>query len=284
MTEGFTTQSVAKGVWHIEDSRGGVMYLVAGAERALLIDTGWGADAPLAGSGRSLAELVATLTPLPVEVVNTHAHPDHMGGNGQFPQVYIHTNDLPQAQDSGTTLIAIYDGYRFDLGQRQVRVIGVPGHTPGSICLLDSQTRTLFSGDSPRPGPIWLHVGTALSVQEFSFGLQRLRTFAGDFDVIAPSHGKPGPAGTLIDDLIACAAGILSGELVGKPQETRFGECLLAELGSAGVMYKADKIHWRFPWREGERIVSPEVHADRTATFRVKAPKAEGALQFWGEL
>ena len=84
--------------------------------------------------------------------------------------------------------------------------------------------------------------------------------------------------GTLIDDLIACAAGILSGELVGKPQETRFGECLLAELGSAGIMYKADKIHWRFPWMQGERIVSPEVHADRTVTFRVKAPKADRVL------
>ncbi len=280
MSEGFSTQSVAKGVWYIEDSRGGVMYLVAGAERALLIDTGWGSA--------GLNALVATLTPLPVVVVNTHAHPDHMGGNRQFPQVYIHTNDWPQAhaqaQDSGTTLVAIYDGYHFDLGQRQVRVIGVPGHTPGSICLLDSQTRILFSGDSPRPGPIWLHVGTALSVQEFSFSLQRLRTFAGEFDVIAPSHGKPEPAGALIDDLIACAAGILSGKLVGKPQETRFGECLLAELGSAGIMYKADKIYWRFGWMQGERIVSPEVHADRRVTFRVKAPKADRVMLTSGPL
>ena len=185
MTEEFKTQSVARGVWHIEDSRGGVMYLVAGEERALLIDTGWGTG--------DLPALVATLTPLPVMVVNTHAHPDHMGGNRQFPQVYIHLNDLPQAQDSGAALVAVYDGYQWDLGRRQIRVIGVPGHTPGSICLLDRETRILFSGDSPRPGPIWLHVGTALSVQEFGTGLQRLRAFAGEFDTIAPSHGKPGP-------------------------------------------------------------------------------------------
>ena len=276
MKEVFNTQVVAKGVWYIEDSRGGVMYLVAGTERALLIDTGWGPG--------DLSALVATLTPLPLVVVNTHAHPDHMGGNGQFPQIYIHLRDLPAVQDTVTRHTAVYDGYCLDLGQRQVRVIGVPGHTPGSICLLDTETRIVFTGDSPRPGPIWLHVGSALSVQEFSFSMKRLRTFAGDFDTIAPSHGKPGPAGTLIEDLVTCASKIVSGELVGKPQETRFGECLLAEYGSAGIMYRADKINWRFEFMRGDRIISPEVHADRTVTFRVKAPKADRVLLTSGPL
>jgi enterochelin esterase-like enzyme/glyoxylase-like metal-dependent hydrolase (beta-lactamase superfamily II) len=270
MSDEFTTSPVADGVWHIEDNRGGVMYLVAGAERALLIDTGWGTG--------DLRAHVATLTPLPLLVVNTHGHVDHISGNGQFPQVYIHTNDLPLAQDSGTQLVAIYDGYRFDLGERQLRVIGVPGHTPGSICLLDRQARILFSGDSPRPGPIWLHMETALTVQVFRMSLARLQAFAGDFDVIAPSHGKPQPADSLLDDLESCAEKIVSGELVGKPQETRFGEGLLAECGSGAIMYKADRVRRRPLWLQGERIVSPEVHDDRTATFRVKAPKADRVL------
>lgn len=268
MTNEFKTQVIADGVWHIEDSRGGVMYLVAGQERALLIDTGWGTG--------DLPRLVATLTPLPVLVVNTHGHRDHTSGNGQFPQVYIHTRDLSLAQESGARLVAIYDGYRFDLGGRDIRVIGVPGHTPGSIGLLDRQARILFSGDSPRPGPIWLHLETSLTVQEFYHGLLRLRAFAGEFDVIAPSHGKPAPAGAWLDDLVACAEKILSGELAGQPQETRLGEGLLAEWGSAGIVYKADKVH--FSWMPRRGIVSPEVHADRTVTFRVQTPHAERVL------
>ena len=40
MADEFKTQVVAGGVWRIEDSRGGVMYLVASQEHALLIDTG----------------------------------------------------------------------------------------------------------------------------------------------------------------------------------------------------------------------------------------------------
>ena len=82
MTEGFTTQTAAEGVWHIRDSQGGVMYLIAGKERALLVDTGW-------GSG-DLPAHIATLTTLPLLVVNTHGHRDHTSGNGQFAEVHIH--------------------------------------------------------------------------------------------------------------------------------------------------------------------------------------------------
>ena len=46
-------------------------YLVVGEEKALLIDTGFGIY--------SLKEKVRGITELPVTVVNTHAHPDHMG-------------------------------------------------------------------------------------------------------------------------------------------------------------------------------------------------------------
>ena len=78
-----------------------------------------------------------------------------------------------------------------------------------------------------------------------------------------------------MNDLVACADGILSGELVGKPHETRFGEALLAELGGAGIMYHADRVRWDWLSRFRERIVSPEVHPDRRVTFRVKVPNAK---------
>jgi enterochelin esterase family protein len=43
-------------------------------------------------------------------------------------------------------------------------------------------------------------------------------------------------------------------------------------------LYQADRVRWQFFMRSGERVVSPEVHADRTVTFRVKAPNAEQML------
>jgi enterochelin esterase-like enzyme/glyoxylase-like metal-dependent hydrolase (beta-lactamase superfamily II) len=269
MTQDFTTQTVSDGVWHIEDSRGAVMYLIAGSERALLIDTGWGVG--------DLAAHVATLAPLPLLVVNTHGHRDHVTGNGQFAEVYLHTRDLHLVPSADTRLVPVHDGYVFDLGGRPVRVIGVPGHSPGSICLLDERSRILFTGDSPRPGPTWLHVPTALTVYAFRNSMRRLRALSSDFDTIAPSHGKPQPIDALLDDLVACAAGIMSGELAGRPHQTRSGDCLLAEYGSAGILYHADRVH-RLRGPSGERPLSPEVHADHRVTFRVKAPRAERVL------
>ena len=185
MAENFKTQRVADGVWHIEDSRGGVLYLIAGKKHALLIDTGWGTG--------NLPALIASLTPLPFEVVNTHGHRDHISGNNQFSEVYIHINDLALVDETSTQYIPIHDGYIFELGERQIRVIRVQGHSPGSICLLDTETRTLFSGDTPRPGPIWLHLETSLTVYHFARSIKHLLQFAGEFDTIAPSHGKPEP-------------------------------------------------------------------------------------------
>jgi enterochelin esterase-like enzyme/glyoxylase-like metal-dependent hydrolase (beta-lactamase superfamily II) len=279
MAEAFKTTPVAAGVWHIEDAQGGITYLVAGAERALLIDTGWGEGDPSSGvSGRSLATHITTLTSLPLLVVNTHGHRDHISGNSQFPEVHIHTNDLPLAQESGARLIPIHDGYVFDLGGRALRVIGVPGHSPGSIGLLDEQARILFSGDTPRPGPLWLHVPTALNVRAARASLARLRRFVAPSDLLAPSHGRPAPIGSILDDLIACADKVLSGELIGRPEESRFGPCLLAEWGSAAILYLEDRVHLNLAGLFGPRMVSPEVHADRRVTFRLKAPKAERVL------
>lgn len=57
------------------------MYLLEGEEKALLLDTGYGAG--------NLRPYVERLTEKPVIVANTHYHPDHSGGNGEFEEVYV---------------------------------------------------------------------------------------------------------------------------------------------------------------------------------------------------
>lgn len=135
-------------------------YLVLGADKALLIDTGFGLS--------DLKAHVRTLTDLPLMVVNTHVHPDHSGGNGQFDVVYVGEHETPETDDGvlfynipgqrdacdavkrggSYRFRHLRDGKGIDLGGRMLRVVEIPGHTKGSIALFDENTRLLLSGDA----------------------------------------------------------------------------------------------------------------------------------------
>ncbi|MGH9321978.1 MAG: MBL fold metallo-hydrolase, partial [Vicinamibacteria bacterium] len=98
------TQEVARGVWLVAEPSHVNTWLVGGSERAVLIDTGLGI-API----RPIAE---SLTSLPISVVNTHYHFDHVGGNYEFEEIAIHELGAPLlAQDVPRTILAAYMAY-----------------------------------------------------------------------------------------------------------------------------------------------------------------------------
>jgi len=68
--------TLASGVYRISDFRTANCYLVVGNEKAMLIDMGTGVG--------DLKGFIRTITPLPLIVVATHGHVDHIGGCGQF--------------------------------------------------------------------------------------------------------------------------------------------------------------------------------------------------------
>jgi glyoxylase-like metal-dependent hydrolase (beta-lactamase superfamily II) len=78
----FATRELAPGTWLVAEPGHVNNFLVAGRDRAVLIDSGLGI-----GDIRSIVE---SLTRLDVLVANTHHHWDHVGGNASFPEVAIH--------------------------------------------------------------------------------------------------------------------------------------------------------------------------------------------------
>ena len=81
------TPSQSQGnIWMISEHGNATCYLVTGSKYAMLIDTGIGVG--------DLAGLVRGLTDLPLIVVNTHGHPDHVGANYQFTEVWFPEKDL----------------------------------------------------------------------------------------------------------------------------------------------------------------------------------------------
>jgi glyoxylase-like metal-dependent hydrolase (beta-lactamase superfamily II) len=79
------------------------------------------------------------------------------------------------------------DGDGIELGGRDLRVIHTPGHTPDSICLLDSETGTLFGGDTVNTGPVYAQ-GEDSDVEEFRRSCRRLAGMAGEVSRVGVAH------------------------------------------------------------------------------------------------
>lgn len=174
MTAEYPYREIAPRVYMLNEFDVADCYLLVGEERALLIDTGTGLG-DLRTAVRRLAE------GRPVDVAATHGHVDHIGGRGQFPRIYVHTQDVAmvnqvnvpyrraffalqrQAAAYGVTrrdiqsglyrtdVLPMQEGQVFRLGGKNVRVFHMPGHTMGSVCLLDEEDGLLFTGDNLNP-------------------------------------------------------------------------------------------------------------------------------------
>jgi glyoxylase-like metal-dependent hydrolase (beta-lactamase superfamily II) len=82
----------------------------------------------------------------------------------------------------------VQGGDVIDLGGRTLSVIDLPGHTPGSIGLLDDEERALLSGDAVYDGEL-IDTLPESDVATYVRTMERLRTL--DVEVVYPGHGRP---------------------------------------------------------------------------------------------
>ena len=76
--------------WCINEFGCNNMYVLEGADRALVVDAGMGYC--------NFREIVESLTQKPYDVVITHAHPDHIGMMRQFDRIYINETEIRTAK------------------------------------------------------------------------------------------------------------------------------------------------------------------------------------------
>lgn len=138
-------------VWVVETTDMTTMYIIEGKDKALLIDTGTKCD--------SLDKVIRRITPKPLIVILTHAHRDHAGNIGFFDEIYMHPNDTILMDNFYHGKVNfVKDGDIFDLGGKKIEVSHMPGHTPGSIVLLDKEAHSCYSGDAFGSGMVWLQL------------------------------------------------------------------------------------------------------------------------------
>lgn len=223
-----------KKTWRFED--GFVYYyLLVGEEKALLIDSGI--------SGGDVRNMVLALTDLPVLLVNTHGDGDHTAANNCFGGFYVHPDDYYGKDLSyrfpDTPHTDVTDGYVFDLGGRRIEVISIPGHTPGSIALLDMNNRILFSGDTVQNSVIYMF-GEKRCPQLFAKSLQHLIEISDSYDTVCASHGTPVLPGNYASLVLADWNDTLAGKIEGVKEEI-FGNEVRTYHGKNCGFYLADK-------------------------------------------
>ena len=161
---------------------GPFLYLLFGAERAILLDTGATADPgrfPLRSTVDRLIEERLGAHPrdgYELVVAHTHAHGDHVAADAQFA-------DRPGTVVVGHTAteVAAFFGITdwpeqevaFDLGARVLTVFGIPGHHEASIAVYDPATQLLLTGDTVYPGRLYVS-----DFPQFRASLDRLVAFA----------------------------------------------------------------------------------------------------------
>ncbi len=145
-------------------------YLLVGKENVFLIDTGLGIS--------DISKEVLKITDKPIIAVPTHVHWDHIGGLWNFPEFYVHESEkdwiegnFPLSNEFVRKMLVkensltdfsnldkykvfrgkpqrlLSDGDIIDLGNRKIKVLHTPGHSPGHMCFFEEEKGYLFSGD-----------------------------------------------------------------------------------------------------------------------------------------
>ncbi|WP_051656509.1 MBL fold metallo-hydrolase [Butyrivibrio sp. AE3004] len=186
---------------------GGVrFFLLLGTEHALMIDSGM--------EVHDAKELAGEITDLPIILFNTHADIDHIGSNDEFDEVMINPAELINYSKPHPSqkIIPVYDGDVLDIGGRKLLAIALPGHTPGSMALLDKNSGMFFCGDTIQDGRIFMF-GSMRDMSAYIHSLKRLEKFKDEIKSIYANHGTLPLEYSIVDKLIEGAVRVEKGEL-----------------------------------------------------------------------
>lgn len=271
----FKAVKVFDNVTRIEGLGGVNAYLIEGKDRALLIDG-------LTGTG-SLKKYVEELTNLPVMLVLTHGHIDHIGAAFEYGECFIHPDDIAMmyspthssregrygfatmgGQVEGVTVedvvpavpvktYPVYTGDVFDLGGTCIEVIQVPGHTRGTIVLLDRDHQVVYSGDACNPNTL-VGLPGSTSIEEYLESLKAFKQYDTEYENVMGGHGPMAIPKTIIDDGIRLCEEILERKddaietpsigggmaLLAKKRGDNF---MPVEGGFCNIVYREENLH-----------------------------------------
>lgn len=206
------------------------IYLLEGEEKALLLDTGYGTG--------NLHEFVDKLTDKEILVANTHFHPDHSAGNGEFEKVFLSKGaeiDAPSVNgfcpfDLGKLPYPNYEkayigeGDKIELGGRTIEVLeALPAHCNSSLFFLDRGHRMFFTGDEMEAAQVLMYDNSnnpdaPYNVKErldnFYKNNKRIQELSDEYDYLLPNHNGVVIAKSYVQEFIELVEHIYAGDAV----------------------------------------------------------------------
>lgn len=191
------------GIYHIDEvttehpagptNNGASMYLVIGKKTAALIDGGNGESAGGYFRTAAMKQIIETLVGgRDLKVLISHSHGDHVGlfvGSDSYTAVpkdtpvYIGENDFQtlstKVKDRYQVLI-LKDGDEVEAGGHTLKVVNLPGHSDGSLLLIDYENEVIFSGDTLGSGTVWLF--SENNLKEFDESIRRCAAIVADME------------------------------------------------------------------------------------------------------
>lgn len=237
-----TTYALSEGL-----NQSGV-YLLLGKKDAILIDAANGLSNLPAG--------IKKITKLPVTVINTHGHYDHTRGNHYFDKVYLSEKDkqvyqkynqkafvsklissrtppiirFVMSEQTKTILsvpikrdvLPLPKNKMFNFSGRKLEIVELPGHTPGSIGIIDDATKSMFVGDALTHSGYLLDLDESLSPKVQKESLLKIKALFKSGRITAAYGGHVTTPLTLkdVNNGLMMIDKIISGDLTAKEKES----------------------------------------------------------------
>lgn len=144
-----------------KSSQGNSCFLIIGDQKAILFDSGSGEQRK-----QKISRITDSLTQLPVSLILSHFHFDHIGNIGEFDQIgipaveglanRIQADSLLQLSEQEVlrgdrVLIKVSQllhlDEQIDLGNREIMILHTPGHSSESVTIMDMDSKYIFAGD-----------------------------------------------------------------------------------------------------------------------------------------
>lgn len=267
---------IAPNTWCLSEFRLVNAFLAEGKEKAALIDTGCG----IGNLGETVKELtqksveiflthghadhsggIYTLPQSPVYMMKEDEKLfQEMPATNEMRRFYVKTRVPVRYPGEGnveaiTALIpeqepeytgeytAVKDGDIFELGERTLTALHTPGHSEGSVCYLDSQSRVLFSGDTVNHSIILMRQpdNDKRLIRIYHESLKKIWEQQEKFDRLAIGHDGILLDKAIVKDYLELTGGLLDGSIVGKYEEIGFRKGDVARLGQAELWYQCDE-------------------------------------------